>query len=204
MCIIYKYLGVYIDNNLNWRGHVKDVLCKLRRSLSIMRHVSPFVSTLALRTLYNIIFLPYITYASTVWDTAPEQDLQKLQRMQNRAGKLLLGAPHRTPSTEVLTRLGWKDIKTIHRRQKALLTYKSLNNLLPDYMRQMFTYCRDRSVRTTRQSDSNLLYLPMVRREVYRRSIKYAGSLVWNTLPPQNQSSSIIDGFQKYVVIMLD
>ncbi|KAI8487117.1 hypothetical protein Bbelb_351870 [Branchiostoma belcheri] len=38
-----------------------------------------------------------------------QQDLQKLQRMQNRAGRLLLGAPHRTPSAEVRNRLGWKD-----------------------------------------------------------------------------------------------
>ncbi|KAI8481807.1 hypothetical protein Bbelb_404620 [Branchiostoma belcheri] len=45
----------------------------------------------------------------TILDPAPEQDLQKLQRMQNRAGRLLLGAPHRTPSAEVRNRLGWKD-----------------------------------------------------------------------------------------------
>ncbi|KAI8518827.1 hypothetical protein Bbelb_020840 [Branchiostoma belcheri] len=74
-----------------------------------------------------------------------EQDLQKLQRMQNRAGRLLLGAPHRTPSAEVRTRLGWKDIKSIHRDQKSLLTFKSLNNCLPAYMRELFTYCSDRA-----------------------------------------------------------
>ncbi|KAI8513902.1 5'-nucleotidase [Branchiostoma belcheri] len=75
-----------------------------------------------------------------------EQDLQKLQRMQNRAGRLLLGAPHRTPSAEVRTRLGWKDIKSIHRDQKSLLTFKSLNNCLPAYMRELFTYCSDRAL----------------------------------------------------------
>ena len=147
--------------------------------------------------LYTIlIFLPYITYGSTVWDTAPEQDLQKLQRMQNRAGKLLLRAHYRTPSAEVLTRLGWKNIKSIHRQQKALLTYKALNNLLPVYMRNLFTYCRERSTRSTRQSESNLLYLPMVHREAYRRCITYSGTVLWNSLRENVRQAPSLSSFK--------
>ncbi|XP_078614427.1 uncharacterized protein LOC144883706 [Branchiostoma floridae x Branchiostoma japonicum] len=141
----YTYLGVVIDCQLKWKDQVKAVLGKLKRSLFMMKHISPFISAAALRTMYNAIFLPHITYACTAWEAAPDQDLQKIQTMQNRAGKLILNAPYRTPTTEVLSRLGWKDIKATHQYSNAVLVYKALNSNLPPYMRQMFVYCRDQS-----------------------------------------------------------
>ncbi|KAI8479827.1 hypothetical protein Bbelb_424480 [Branchiostoma belcheri] len=58
----------------------------------------------------------------------------------NRAGKLILRAPYLTPSAEVHRRLGWMDVKSIHKHHKALLLHKALNNQLPPYMRRIFTY----------------------------------------------------------------
>ncbi|KAI8488658.1 hypothetical protein Bbelb_336870 [Branchiostoma belcheri] len=162
-----------------------------------MKHVSPFISTSALCTLYNAIFLPHITYACTAWDTAPDQDLQKIQRMQNRAGKLILKAPYRTPSIEVLTRLGWKDIKATHKHYEIMLVYKAINNKLPHYMRQMFAYCSEQSTRSTRQSTSNKLVVPKPHLESFRRSLAYRGPTAWNSLPVDIRTAPTLASFKR-------
>ncbi|KAI8485850.1 hypothetical protein Bbelb_364020 [Branchiostoma belcheri] len=196
-CDKYTYLGVVIDRQLNWKDQVKAVLGKLRRSSFMMKHVSPFISTSALCTLYNAIFLPHITYACTAWDTAPDQDLQKIQRMQNRAGKLILKAPYRTPSIEVLTRLGWKDIKATHKHYEIMLVYKAINNKLPHYMRQMFAYCSEQSTRSTRQSTSNKLVVPKPHLETFRRSLAYRGPTAWNSLPVDIRTAPTLASFKR-------
>ncbi|CAH1256204.1 ACSS3 [Branchiostoma lanceolatum] len=202
-CDKYTYLGVVIDRQLKWKDQAKAVLGKLRRSLFMMKHLNPFISTSALCTLYNAIFLPHITYACTAWEAAPDQDLQKIQSMQNRAGKLILKAPHRTPSTEVLSRLSWKDIKETLQYYNAVQTYKALNNKLPPYMRQMFVYCRDQSTRTTRQSTSSQLAVPKPKREIFRRSVAYRGPNVWNSLPPDTRVTKPEDAVLEEVVALV-
>ncbi|CAH1248415.1 Hypp8131 [Branchiostoma lanceolatum] len=196
-CDKYTYLGVVIDRQLKWKDQAKAVLGKLRRSLFMMKHLNPFIPTSALCTLYNAIFLPHITYACTAWEAAPDQDLQKIQSMQNRAGKLILEAPHRTPSTEVFSRLNWKDIKETLQYYNAVQTYKALNNKLPPYMRQMFVYGRDQSTRTARQSTSSQLVVPKPKREIFRRSVAYRGPNVWNSLPPDTRTAPNLTSFKR-------
>ena len=92
----YKYLGVTVDKELKWDTHVSTVLTKLKRALGMMRQVRPFVTKTALVTLYNSIFLPHLTYNCTLWDGASIFQINRLQRMQNKVGKLILGLQPRT------------------------------------------------------------------------------------------------------------
>ncbi|KAI8501935.1 hypothetical protein Bbelb_203470 [Branchiostoma belcheri] len=91
--------------------------------------------------------------------------------MQNRVGKLILKAPYRTPSREVLSRLGWMSVRTLHRQHKAMLVYRALDNSLPPHMRGVFIRYRDEASRSTRQSTLDNLIIPRPQLEVYRRSL---------------------------------
>ena len=85
--------------------------------------------------------------------------------MQNRVGKLILGLQTRAPSVELRQTLGWKDVATIHKSYKLLLVYKSVNNMMPAHMSELFTTCRQSANRATRQATSYKLVVPRVAME---------------------------------------
>ncbi|KAI8506184.1 hypothetical protein Bbelb_156110 [Branchiostoma belcheri] len=119
--------------------------------------------------------------------------------MQNRVGKLILKAPYRTPSREVLSRLGWKSVRSLHRQHKAMLVYRALDNSLPPHMRGVFIRYRDAASRSTRQSTLDNLIIPRPQLEVYRRSLRYSGATVWNSLPPHVRAAQSLGTFRSMI-----
>jgi len=185
-----------LAKELKWDMHVETVLSRLKRALSMMRQVRPLVTKAALLTMYETIFLPHITYCSSVWDGASTVQIQRLQRMQNRVGKLILGVQSRTPTTVVHHLLGWKDIQSIHKMHKLLVVYKSLNNMLPAHMGELFMTCRENAARATRQSSTLKLIAPRVSRECVRRSLAVAGPAVWNVILEDVRNSPSLRAFR--------
>ena len=55
--------------------------------------------------------------------------LEKLQKFQNRAARIIAGASYEIPSAVVLETLGWEALARVTRkRNKAILMYRILNN----------------------------------------------------------------------------
>ncbi len=66
---------------------------------------------------------------------------------------------------------------------KATMVYKSVNDLAPSYMKDIFTYVRDSHSRTTRSSVKNDLYLPTGKhKELYIQSFAHSGTYIWNSI----------------------
>ena len=46
-----KYLGVQIDNKLDWKGHIKTVSSKVSRAIGFLKHEKSFLPEKSLRTM---------------------------------------------------------------------------------------------------------------------------------------------------------
>ena len=64
-----KFLGVYINEKLDWSDHVKHIITPISRNIGILYKVRYFVSDKILLMLYNTLFLPYILYCNMLWAT---------------------------------------------------------------------------------------------------------------------------------------
>ncbi len=79
-------------------------------------------------------------------------------------------------SKDMFFSLKWMPIHDRITFRKATMVYKSVNDLAPNYMKDMFTYVRDSHSRTTRSSAKNDLYLPTGKlKELYIESFAYSG-----------------------------
>ena len=54
-----KFLGVYIDDTLNWKSHVEYINNKISKSLFIIKRANHLLSTECFRTLYFALIHPY-------------------------------------------------------------------------------------------------------------------------------------------------
>ena len=64
--------------------------------------------------------------------------LVKLQKLQNRAARVLTFSSYDANADALIEKLGWKKLSFQRQFQKAVMVYKSLNGLAPEYMHSMF------------------------------------------------------------------
>ena len=60
-----KYLGVKIDENLNWKDKTYDIVAMLNRTNAVLYKIRVFVSFNTLRAIY---FDSHINYVNLIWD----------------------------------------------------------------------------------------------------------------------------------------
>ena len=80
-----------------------------------------------------------------------------------------------TPSIVLFNKLKWMPMPDYFVYRKAILIFKSLNQLVPEYL-SIFKYVHQVSTRSTRQSSQNLLCVPKSKTEYYKRSFIISGS----------------------------
>ncbi len=74
---------------------------------------------------------------------------------------------------------------------------KSINDLAPYYMKDMFTYVWDSHSGTTRSSVKNYLYLPTgEHKELYIQRFAYSGANIWNSINPDICNQQSLNSFK--------
>ena len=83
-----KLLGVLLDNSLDWKEQVQAVSLKVSRGFGILKHAKKFLPFSALTSLYTSIVEPHFRYCCSVWGCAGTTEINRLQKLQNRAARL--------------------------------------------------------------------------------------------------------------------
>ena len=97
----------------------------------------------------------------------------KLQKLQNRAARVITKLPLDTNSNHLLTTLNWKRLSIRQKKQKALMMYKTMNEHAPDYLQRLFTqYYSNYNLRNS----EGKLALPKPRTNYLKRSFSYSGA----------------------------
>ena len=84
-----KWLGLTIDQFLTWRNHLQTVRLKLGCGIRILKRIRPFVVSEHLINVRSIVE-PYFTYCCIVWDSIGETLADSLQKVQNRAARVII------------------------------------------------------------------------------------------------------------------
>ena len=107
-----KCLGVLLDEKLSFETHIDYICKKACAGIGALRRIKPFVPLCTLVTVYRSSIEPYFDYCSPLWDTCGKQLKDKLQKIQNRAGRVIAGSSYDVRSVDVLNNLNWKTLET--------------------------------------------------------------------------------------------
>ena len=173
-----KSLGVYIDNNLSWKKHVDETSKKVYCGIGALKRLKPFISTDYAIKIYRSLIQPHFEYCSAVWDGISGHLSQKLQKLQNRAARAITKSNNETSSSLLRNALGWENLSTIRKRQKAIMMFKTIHKFSPKYLQDLFI-----------ERSTNKLQLSKPRTDYLKRSFEYSGAVLWNDLPESLKSS---------------
>ena len=113
----YKYLGVWINRQVNGHNHVNHSegkallplgLQNLARGGKFWRDDEDIKAGLK---MWEVVCKPVLNYGAEVWACSSKADEQRLERIQNRAGRRILGVSWRFPGVVVRGELGWRKLK---------------------------------------------------------------------------------------------
>ena len=111
---VSKFLGLYVDDRLNWKQHIDYVQTKLSKTTAIMNKMRNLLHENALRTLYSSLFLPHLNYCSAIWGNTYKSNLRKITVLQKKAIRITCKVAPRSLHPAIST----IEVTEIHRPNK--------------------------------------------------------------------------------------
>ena len=136
----YNCLGITLDETLSWDQHIEEISLKVSRGLGALKRIRSYVLRSTLITIFNTIILPYFDYCSTVWGSIGICQSDNLQRLQNRAARIITRSTYKSGSVGIFRSLKlWHNLEQRKEKQLAIMMYKVTNGLIPCYLQSCFT-----------------------------------------------------------------
>ena len=73
-----KFLGVILDNKMNWSAHLHYIKNTISKSIGILFKILNFLDTHTLRSMYFTFIYPYLIYCIEVWGNTHDCHLDPL------------------------------------------------------------------------------------------------------------------------------
>ena len=184
-----KYLGVIIDESMNWEEQLKTIKRKIKNGLGAMFKLKNILSQKQLATVYRALIESHLRYCSVIWGCLSNTKLESLQRLQNRARRLIECARHKDGWV-----CDWLDVRNLIKYDQLITTYKIKNGLCPENLKNKFTPRSNISKYNTRKIDD--FEIPRLRLEYCKKSFGYQGASAWNEIPKQIRDSASLSSFK--------
>jgi len=129
-----KVLGVVLDRRLSFDRHATSVARACNYHVQAIRHIRHLLMTELALTLACSLILSRLDYCNAVLHGAPASSIQKLQRAQNTAVRVVLQSARRSPSQPLLQQLHWLPVRQRINYKLAVRTYKIHHTSTPIYL----------------------------------------------------------------------
>ena len=133
-----KCPGVQVDETLSWEAHISEVIGKVAKVLAALRRLRPICPQSTLVTIYKLLILLHLYYFSAVWSCIGNGLSQKLEKLQNRAARIITGSSWDASSAPILHALKCDSLADRHAKQLKSLMFKTVNNLVSEYLSDKF------------------------------------------------------------------
>ena len=154
------------------------------RGLGRIRNLLTFDST---AQLIHALITSRLDFYNSILYNLPNKQIERLQRIQNQAARMLKRIPRRNHITPVLRELHWLRIHDRIILKILLLTHKAVNITAPEYLCDLIRLnVKSTTIRTRASFDPCLLCVPPVSKtcanSFFDRSFAYAAPTLWNAL----------------------
>ena len=101
-----KYLGVIIDNKLNWNEQINAINLKLSKGIGLLSKIRHFVPKTILRSLYYAFINSHMDYNLLNWSTSNETNLNSININMKKAIRIMCFKPRDEPSLPLFKSIG--------------------------------------------------------------------------------------------------
>ena len=190
------YCGVVFDSRLSMEAQVAQTAKSCYYQLRNIGQIRSSITEGACRTLVHALVTSRLDYGNGLLYGIPQATLQRLQRIQNCAARLITRTRKYEHITPVLRLLHWLPIRQRTLYKLLVLTYCAVNATAPSYLVQLLhNITVSRTLRSG--SSTDLLSVPPSRTVTHGdRCFSVASPTLWNNLPVSLRTAKCLTQFR--------
>jgi hypothetical protein len=175
-------LGVILDSCLTMNHHISNLCRSVFLELRRLSQIRPYLSMEAAKKLASAFILSRLDYCNSLLAGLPDVKLDRLQRLQNHAARVVLKKRKRDHAKPLLRTLHWLPVSARIEHKIASLCFRCMHSSAPTYLSELLTPYNP--TRTLRSSDAGHFVVPRKKLNQYGSlSFSFAAPTVWNSLP---------------------
>ena len=184
---VVKNLGTWLDSTLSMNFHVNNICSNAFYYLYNIRRIRKYLSRRSTETLIHAFVSSRVDYCNSLLYGLPAYQLNKLQRVQNTAARLIFQESKYCHVRSLLYNLHWLPVKFRIDFKILLLTYKAINGLAPFYLQELISLKEACKYKLRSDCDGLLLNPVKFKTLTTLGDRSFAGSApkLWNSLPYQ-------------------
>ena len=152
-------LGVTLDNHLTFDSHITKVVSSCMSKLCQINRVKSSFDHKTLLLIISSLVMSKLLYCSSVWANTSGKNIEKLQKVQNFACRIVCNIQKYDHVSPAIRQLNWLPIKQQLVYKDTVMAYKCLNKLAPPYLCDKFVKRSELHSRQTR--NNNQLDIPL-------------------------------------------
>ena len=194
-----RNLGCWFDSQLTMNSHIVKTCKSAFYHLYNIRRIRKYLSYDTTQILVNAYVTSRLDYCNSLLYGLPACHINKLQRVQNAAARLICNISRFDHITPSLTKLHWLPVRFRVIFKILLITYKVLNGCAPEYLVDLVNLKSSAGCYNLRSNkDEFLLSVPTFRslKTLGDRSFCIAAPKLWNSLPLYIRKSTSISVFK--------
>ena len=122
-----KFLGICINDNLNFDSHITYLLSKVSRSVGILNRLKTALPADVLCSLYQTLIRPYFMYGIEVWGCAPDTSIERLFIAQKSAVRVVCNMSYYAHTSEKFKSLNILKIRDEYVYSIGVRMFKAVN-----------------------------------------------------------------------------
>ena len=175
-----RNLGVFFDSNKKWTIHINKMNSNIYITLKKVAHIRDLLTKEATKTVVQTLVMSKLDYCSIVLLGTPQYNIEKLQRLQNMACRIVKRLRKYDHVCEALKDLHWLPIHECIVFKTCMNMYKCITSSAPLYLQELVITKHNRKL-----CSSSSKKVPVNRYRtsmVQNSSFSSMGARLWNSL----------------------
>ena len=190
MVTSYKYLGIWVDEKLDFKPHVNQLVKKLRIKLGFLYRNRCCFTFLARKRIIESVFISVLDYGDVIYGNTSQTSLKSLDPVYHSALRFITGDRYGTHHCTLYNKVGWPALSEQRDNHWKIYIYKTITGLLPLYLSSLITW--NCNYLNTRSQSWLSLYLPRVNTNWGKTAFCYKAPHIWNEVQKLLKLASFI------------
>ena len=176
-----KFLGIFIDQHLNWKYHIAKVSSKISRATYCINRLKHLIPKASLVSLYYSLIHCHLTYGIHLWGNSTH--VNKLYKSQKKIIRIISNKKYTAHSQPLLRECNILNLTDLYQFHSNLLVHDWFHDQLPISFRSYF-------IHSPRMTDSHkyILFRKRPRTKFTECQSVHQLPRIWNDIPVEMKS----------------
>ena len=173
-----KFLGLYLDANLDFKYHIKCLQKKISRSLYTLKCMKSILNERALLSIYFAFIHSHLLYCLPIYSSGIISNIKPLIKLQKKAIRVIAGKRYNSHTAPLFHGYDILPLPQLADFSKLSIMYDFIRNRMPTSFNDFWQ--KNSQMNELNLRDANLFYIPTCKYDHLKRFPAYHYQKLWN------------------------